>query len=165
MMNKHALGALAIAAVSLGVGTAQSARMPGSSGHAWPRASASCFEHTNALMENTCIPQASPPITQRLLVVPMPLTNTLNAQSYNISARIRGNGIHFTTCQGLLVNEFNSANGTITGSTTSTNLTNVSMGSPSATTSHVLQVECLVAPLNNQNGFRGGVLRVTADPF
>ncbi len=163
-MNKYALGALAIAAVSLGVGTAQSARMPGSSGHGWPR-TLGCFEHSNALMENTCAPQANPPVTTRLLVVPMPVANTLNNQSHNISVRIRGNGLHATTCQALVINDFNMANGGSTGSTTSTNLTTRGMGSVTITPTDVLQVECQVAPNNFQNGFRGGVLRVHADPF
>jgi hypothetical protein len=69
MTNKYVLSALAMVAVSLGVGTAQSARMPGSSGHQWPdpdcvpgfcSASTSdddmpCFDHSNGMMENVSV--------------------------------------------------------------------------------------------------------------
>jgi hypothetical protein len=164
MMNKYALGALAIAAVSLGVGTAQSARMPGNSGHAWPRTSASCFEGNFGMMENTCFAQANPPITTRLLVVPVPVSNPLNTQAHEFRARIRGNGLHATTCQGLVIDDTNIALGSNLGSTTSTSLQSRFMGNVFVGPTSVVQVECQVAP-NNTNGVRGSVLRVDAIPL
>jgi hypothetical protein len=166
MMNKYALGALAIAAVSLGVGTAQSARMPGSSGHGWPRGAAGpCFEHSNGLMENTCLATVNPNVTTRLLVVPVPVSNSSNDQSHDFRARFRGNGFHATTCQGLVIGDTNVAIGSSLGSTTSTSLQSRVMGSVTVSPTSVVQVECQVAPSTTTSPIaRGGVLRVDAVP-
>jgi hypothetical protein len=174
MTNKYVLSALTMVAVSLGVGTAQSARMPGSSGHQWPDpdcvpgfcsasgdADMPCFDHGNGLMQNMC--QASVSFPRRLLVIPIPVENTAT-QLHTFSGRIRGNGIALTSCQALVIDSNNGAVGSTVGETTSSSLTNVTMGSANVGSSSLVQVECQVAAMREDNSLGGGVLRVNANP-
>lgn len=175
MMNKYTLSALAITTVSLAVGTAQSARLPGAAGHQWPNPdcvsgwctpgqpeSVACFEHTFAAMENRCSPLFGP--VTRLLVVPMPTSNTLT-QNHTISARIRSNGQATSTCQGLMMDNNNVWTGSNPGQTSGSSFTTVSMGTLFVPNNSVVHVECQVAGTNTSNpNLRGAVLRVAADP-
>lgn len=172
MMNKFVMGALSILGVSLSMGTAQSARMPGSSGHQWPNplcapgmcgtgAGTACFDHSNAVMENRC-PQTIQ-FTTRLLVIPVSVSSVGNPTTHSFTARIKGNGSFATTCQGLVIDNNNSASGSGSNSTTSTSLTTKILGSASVFSDDVVQVECQVAP-QSSGAARGGVLRVNADP-
>jgi len=173
MNNKHVVGILAVFATSFGVGTAQSARLPGSAGHQWPNPDCavgscgagqnlSCFEHGFALMENRCSADIITGQSARLLVVPVPVENT-TSQNHTLSARVKGNGSAETKCQTLAINASNSATGSTVGTTTSASLTTVAMGALTLASDIVLQVECWVAPTVPGN-IRGGVLRVIVTP-
>jgi hypothetical protein len=109
--------------------------------------------------ENRCSGTLALP--KRLLIIPIPLENTAT-QLHTFSARIRGNGATFTTCQTLVIDSNNGAVGGTVGETTSSSLTNVTMGSANVGSSSLVQVECRVAPFGGTIG--GGVLRVNANP-
>lgn len=170
MINKYLLTALGALAMSMSVGTAQSAmRVSGASGHQWPNPGCApftcgtgdatlCFEHAYGMMENRCYTSAQ--ANTRLLVIPLPMTNSA-AETMTFGARFKGNGVNATTCQMLVIDGNDGVWASGSQSVTSATLTNKYWGPwGSVPSDTVAQVECQV-PGPTAGGVRAGLLRVT----